>query len=701
MTDPTPSLLAHASALRSHLLTTFPPSSSPHLLSTLPPSELAHLRSHLSSTISTLRTSLSSFESLLPAPSLEESATEPRRLELDKYLSLLSQSSSTEALLLSLSDSTSTPVSHSTSQRRYPILHPEELSKSSHLVLPILERIAKDLGLVCFRDDEEEDAEAGGKREEERVVTSSLGGKVMVVDFKVHRQSIEKGEMKEVVEGVKVAYVWKGEQIFDERGGKILSDLFSASRNDKGERDDRQEKEEIWSNVGRVLKELHELDERTEKEEMDWFAKLNQLVERVETEFPQIDRSPNPPTLPALLPTPSSLHPILLISLSPSALLHPSTRAYLSSTATTSSSTLLNRFLDVPGVYAVEFELPTTLSSKNGGGETVAEKKESEWWRIRLVSPEGGIAISRELGKRVWEELGANRTLSEGTATGASKAEEKSRETGEENLTRKRKGRSMTDLMLLSTWWTSESRNMSRNGDDETRLTPSSHTITFEPKATTTGHLSPHSYRFRLASDDIPSSSLLGGQEAFVLSSLWLLEEDPDAGKGSEGMKSLRKALDILKQQIKINDLVFSVISPSTRDATSASEAQVQAGKTREGSTKRRKLEEKESMSLDNLFADQNDQSHPLPVFIHFPSTSLSSQSQILLSFPTPHLPPHQASPVSILISSSDSGYSIEVKTKLENVRNRLEDGGGKVLELTGDLGVFLSWVVVKKLATL
>jgi len=158
-----------------------------------------------------------------------------------------------------------------------------------------LERIARDLGLVSFRDDDDGEGDASkkqktGEQREEEVVTISLGGKVMVVDFKIHRQTSKRRESVER-EGIKVAYVWKGEQYFDEKSAKHLSQLFENYDNNDvpvggGGNELVEKKEELWSNVGNILRELHELDERTEKEEQDYFARLNKLVDSVENEFP-------------------------------------------------------------------------------------------------------------------------------------------------------------------------------------------------------------------------------------------------------------------------------------------------------------------------------------------------------------------------------------------------------------------------------
>jgi len=97
----------------------------------------------------------------------------------------------------------------------------------------------------------------------------------MVVDFEVHRSEGQ----KEVVKKVKVAYVFKGEQEFNDRAARKLQELFSH----EGEGEEAEE--EKWSGVKEVLRELGELDKRTEREEKDAFEALDELCEKTEKEF--------------------------------------------------------------------------------------------------------------------------------------------------------------------------------------------------------------------------------------------------------------------------------------------------------------------------------------------------------------------------------------------------------------------------------
>ena len=97
----------------------------------------------------------------------------------------------------------------------------------------------------------------------------------MVVDFEVHRSEGQ----KEVVKKVKVAYVFKGEQEFNDRAARKLQELFS----NEGEGEEAEE--EKWSGVKEVLRELDELDKRTEREEKDRFEALDKLCKKTEKEF--------------------------------------------------------------------------------------------------------------------------------------------------------------------------------------------------------------------------------------------------------------------------------------------------------------------------------------------------------------------------------------------------------------------------------
>ncbi|GAA6019791.1 hypothetical protein JCM11491_000269 [Sporobolomyces phaffii] len=693
MTEPR-SLLATVTSLRADLDASFPRRGArPHALSAVAPSRVAHLRAHLEQSLATLRSSLASLESLLPPPE----DVSPRNPNLDKFLSLLSQSAATQHSLLSLSATSPSKRAGTGGRERdrdearrraaYPTLHPEEVAKAGLVVLPILERIAKDLGLVCFRDDEHEhgdsdSAAAGGALDETaqgapEVVTLSLGGKVMVVDFKLHRErrlGPATPETAESVHGIKVAYVWKGEQYFDERSARKLSALFQSDDNE------RRDKEGMWSSVRNVLQELHEADERTAADDgkVDWFAQLDHLVATVEQEFPPIASLDDSlaVSLPALLPDPASLYPLILLSATPSALLHPAASAFLSVTDRTSSvptdPTRLQQFLDLRGTYAARFDFPRASveptppfpihPSAAVGVPAEAARTIREWCRARILSSTSarGIPITKSTGKRIHEALDGAKA-SKPTTNGIVKAEgdavpERPRETNDS-----KGGRSLAELLL-----------------ERESLSDSSHTIPLEPRlpSKSSDVSVPPSFRFQLVVDS-------KDPEAFSLTTMWLTAPDPGEirtsdtpGMGPEGsMKKLRRGIEILCEQLRINDLVSSVINSNTRD--SEDEALRDDGSTKR---KRRKVErDVDEMTLDELLGDQ--------------------RPSIRLSFPTPHLPATRASPISMSISSDpdSGGYAFTVQTKVDDVRKRLEDAqerGREVLTRTQDLGIFLRWVV-------
>ncbi|GAA5950975.1 hypothetical protein JCM21900_004115, partial [Sporobolomyces salmonicolor] len=158
----------------------------------------------------------------------------------------------------------------------------------------------------------------------------------------------------------------------------------------------------------------------------------------------------------------------------------------------------------------------------------------------------------------------------------------------------------------------------------------------------------------------------------------------------------------ILKEQIELNALVLSVFSARRADGEN------ERAEEKERSKKRRKLEKvdrerTEPMGLDELFSCAP--ASIVPVYLHLsppPSPSSSSQEQpsIALSFPTPHLPPSSASPMSLIITSSSEGLTVRVQGSSEDVRAKLgADGEGrsermeKVLRVGGDLGLLMRWV--------
>ena len=182
-------------------------------------------------------------------------------------------------------------------------------------------------------------------------------------------------------------------------------------------------------------------------------------------------------------------------------------------------------------------------------------------------------------------------------------------------------------------------------------------------------------------------------------------------------MASYNLDVQVLREQIRINELVLSVINPASRDPRSKED-----GKSQCGPRKRRKVTtEEEGLSLDELFEKNRKRlslstlfrastewkvssfpdastTSPLPVYIHLSSPSLRSldSPSILLSFPTPYLPPHLASPLEVIITSTATGYQVRVLSKkLDSSLGAVIEGekARMVLDRTGDLGVFMRWV--------
>ncbi|GAA5880974.1 hypothetical protein JCM16303_004622 [Sporobolomyces ruberrimus] len=706
---PPQSLLATACSLRSQLEHL----DGAHPLSSPSPSTFDHLRTHTTTTLSNLRSALASLHGLLPLPNggVTLPRSTPSRLELDKFLSLLSQSATTESLLLSLAQST---PSHPRTPAKYPILHPGEL-ETRDAVLPILERIAKDLGLVCFRDDEGDDP----GQEPRGLVTLSLGGKVMVVDFEVART-----HGHESVDKVKVAYVWKGEQYFDEKSAKRLTQAFSVARTSgpigalaHGER------EEMWSNVARVLKELYDLDYRTSREELNYFGKLSRLVERVEEEFPLAESSLS---CPARLVDPSSLYPRLLLDASPAALLHPRTSTYLRSHSAT-SATDLQGFLEQPGIISARVQLPVIPRSSSLTEALGPEHEDlGSWYQIR-VSPQTGVPLPRRVALEVWAALSTGVSAAQ-PPSGFTKPTMARNIDGKDPRWRDRseergikgKGRENLAQLLTAAWSQSEldpqaSERKFKGGRRETgrREAQGSHTTSFEPVPNR-----PCSYTFRLAEIASPTGYPAHAEDdvepAFILRDLWLqvsgehARTRPVSGQYSE-MRNLRNSIEILRQQIRINQLLTSVMNAPDRDAAEDEHvAQVGLDSTKR---KRRRVEQREPQPTRGLEAKELDallRSHladstpSLPIFIHT-SVGALGEPALLLSFPSPHLPQIRASPITIRIQSTPThsgetgGFDIQVETKLAQVRDRLEPRAGKlILEKTRDLGIFVHWVVTR-----
>ncbi|GAA5901554.1 hypothetical protein JCM5296_006810 [Sporobolomyces johnsonii] len=708
---PASSLLSTAHSLRSHLVASLSPAlpldvdsssqSTAHLhpLSSIPPTSIPSLRSHLHASLDSLRTALSSFQSLLPTPpptSLDPStpapplpAPAPAPALTDKYLSLLRESALAQsALLASNSDDRLTSsrlvARRASYEHLYPVLHPAEAA-TPELVLPILERLANEVGLVCFRDDNG----AGAQQEH---VTLSLGGKVMVVDLEVvrnvHSGGDERGQEareREQVSKVKVAYVFEGADLLDERAAAKLQALFDGLQQDEeGGRETR------WKGVRQLLRELHVLDERTESEGRDCFMLVEQLQNEVEQRVKELQAKPeyvplscnllnsrSPPspspssaststtisTLPLLLPTPHSLSPTLLISSTPSARLSSAWSDAFppSSSSTPPNHSAIEALLTTPGIQSLCLSLADP-PAREGEGEAA---KRPTGYRAR-VRP--AVPVGKRTGRSVVNTLGL-------TVAGAGA---KQAENDKEHLGAAGQGKDEAVWM-----------------EDLLSAVPSTPTSGPEPPARFDPS-SPHTIAFDDLPSDVPSAFSFRLADPRVLRGYLCTELACELGK----VKDLFEAVEILKEQIELNELVRSVFS--TRRADDEKDG---AKEEEERSKKRRKLgkmdgERTEQMGLDELFS-----SATVPVYLHIspppaPSSSSQEHPSIALSFPTPHLPPSSASPMSLVITSSSEGLTVRVQASSEEIRGKLgadEEGRSlrmeEVLRVGGDLGLLMRWV--------
>ncbi|GAA5931029.1 hypothetical protein JCM1841_005462 [Sporobolomyces salmonicolor] len=677
----TSSLLSTAHSLRSHLvaslspaLTLDSPSDSPahlHPLSALPPSAIPALRAHLHASLDSLRTGLSAFQSLLPPPpSLDPSPPAPplpTPALTDKYLTLLREAAlARSALLASRSDDRLTSsrlvALRADYEHLYPVLHPAEAA-TPELVLPILERLAREVGLVCFRDDE-------GAVAQQEHVTLSLGGKVMVVDFEVGRVQSGGGQgrvdarEKEQVSKVKVAYVFDGADSLDERAAAKLQALFDGLQ-----QENEQGREKRWKGVRQLLRELHVLDERTESEGRDCFMLVEQLHDEVERRVKELQAKPDipAPTLPLLLPSPHSLSPTLLVSSTPSARLSSAWSdafpLFSSSAPPNHSAEAIEALLTTPGIHSLRLSLADP-PAREAVGEA-AKRPTGYSARVRPAVP---------VGKRT----GRNMVNVLGLAVGGAGVKEVEKEKGQLGA----EGQGRDEVVWMEELLSAVPSTPASGAEPPMPFDPSSpYTITFDDLPSNV----PSAFSFRLA-------------DPRVLQGYLCTDLACELGK----VKELFEAVEILKEQIELNALVLSVFS--ARRAGGEKER----AEEKERSKKRRKLEKgdrerTEPMGLDELFSCAP--ASIVPVSLHLsppPSPSSSSQEQpsIALSFPTPHLPPSSASPMSLVITSSSEGLTVRVQSSSEDVRAKLgADGEGRsermeeVLRVGGDLGLLMRWV--------
>ncbi|GAA5872749.1 hypothetical protein JCM8547_006332 [Rhodosporidiobolus lusitaniae] len=674
----------------------------------LTPSTLPSLRTHLSSSLASLRSSLLHFSDLAlpPSLSLESAQTagggekdpikDKEKRDRDKFLTSLRDAAGHEATLLAVRQSDAQYADRLLLQRNaragggYAALRPEEEEAGG--VLKPLERIAGEMGLLGFTDDE-------GEEGKERV-TLSLGGKVMVVDVEVVRA----GEGGEKVDKVKVAYVVVGEDRVFLLGGEALVALLSPGA-EEGEGEKAQEKkQERWKSVRRVLEELKNLDAATERTGRDCFRAVEELRKGAEEAFGTLSPSPtdlDALPLPSLLlpsPLPTSLLSRFLLSATPSARLSSPFSSFLFSpssssppegvyTATLSLSCLVNR------------PLSTSPLSKE-------EEKQHEHEYVALLDPP--VVVTAATGRAVSEALGLAFERKEGE-------EGKGRKEGGGGKTGASAGAARFEDLLLGAGTEGEER--------EWKICfPSS-----SPSSPAT------SFSFRLAPSSSSPSPL--SSRGFLATHLRF-----------SSFPSLRTALALLEAQVRLGEAV-SGLERRARGEKRRRAVEVEGEEG--GAGKRRRRDEKGKgkggeMTLDELFSDSSPS--PLPIYIHLssPSTPSSSSSpsssskpapshpSLTLSFPFPSpspISPGFGHPTTLVLtalpssplppaSSSSSWHAIlhpppsagaDALTKLDGRPEKEEGEGGKegetegglrlerlekVLEASGDLGLAMRWVV-------
>ncbi|BGP18219.1 hypothetical protein JCM10213_007846 [Rhodosporidiobolus nylandii] len=746
-----PSLLALTHTLHtllSPLASLPPPSSSSSPAATTPPAEallhplgphssaspaaLAALRGRIRKTMGEVRRGVGEFAALSLASTgvgdaavgggtagagAGEAAEKQRR---DKYLTLLRDASSSESALLSLSSSSSSSSSalstliHRRTQYAslFPALTPSEAASppgSGAGTLATLERLAAQLGLVSFRDDDGLDAAAAER------VTLSLGGKVMVVDFEIERSS----SSGEKVDKVKVAYVApsSGEDRVCRPAAEALqralslppsaSSSSSSAGAEEQEEAERDAGEHRWKSVRGLLSELKELDESTSRTGEDCFALLcEEIVPSLFSSFaspPPSSSSPSPSSSspkssPQLLPHPTSLTPLLLLSATPSAALSRSLAAFL---AAPSAHTLPR----AEGVHAARVTLACledggdecgAKSEGQGEGEKKGEgqgEKEEKAKFVAVLDPP--IPISAATGRRVCEALGLPLP-----PPALPETEEPARR-GKAGGTAAGRGVGLAELLLLPR--PSSSASASGSAAAAAAATNTGERVwNLSFPSDPTLHLS-------LRVPPIPSLGSSPTSPAFLATHLRFTHPP-----------QLKTALELLDAQVRVNELVRGVCRDGVErlggaEGPGKGEGRDEGGRRRK---KRRVGEKKDGageggadgeISLEDLVSDPPTPP-PLPVYLTLPPSSPSSSSplypSLTLSFPLPSLPPSSAVPMSLHLTALPSPSQLWEVTldphAPADIRERLDaraEGGRverleKVLELTGSVGLVVRWVV-------
>jgi hypothetical protein len=280
-----PTVLAAAHSLRSslnasfsgaHNSTTAAGDKSSHLLHPLgpfDPSQRSAQLSQLQLTLSSIRSAVSAFSSILPQPS-DNPAGPVRAVGVpnEKHLALLKETASSEAVLLSSLEANAQKAKQLLARRDdyahlYPVLTARQLSKlpggvagaRGQRTLEVLEGIAASLGLMSFKDTSSHMVDGASKE----VHTLSLGGKVMVVDVEVEADS---GRALRV----KVSYVLDSQH--ESEGTARRLEIMLKDLENLGEGADELVVERGLKGFRETLRELKRLDEMTEETTLDCFA---------------------------------------------------------------------------------------------------------------------------------------------------------------------------------------------------------------------------------------------------------------------------------------------------------------------------------------------------------------------------------------------------------------------------------------------
>ncbi|ORY73823.1 hypothetical protein BCR35DRAFT_306927 [Leucosporidium creatinivorum] len=669
-----PTVLATAHSLRSSLSASFSSanSSAPavgdksshllHPLGPFDPSTRSAQLSQLQSTLSSIRSAVTAFSSILPPPS-DNPAGAVRAVgdPNEKHLALLKETASSEAVLLSSLEADAQRAKQLLARRDdyahlYPVLTARQLSKLPEGVagargqrtIEVLEGIAASLGLMSFKDTSSHIVDGASKE----VHTLSLGGKVMVVDVEVEADG---GRALRV----KVSYVLDSQHESEGTARRIEAMLRDVEN--LGEGADELVVERGLKGFRETLRELKRLDEMTEETTVDCFAiheamlgALHRVLQVESGSPPSFDSSSHSHGL--ALPITHSHHAKILFHASPLAQLSPDwTKAAEGGFAAGED---LDRLLTLEGVASLKVSLlkpqkdvvplasyidegqtgrPSALSPTSPSFE-LYHSKSSQWPHFIATTSTSsptfrahfspGVPITKGTGRRIMAALGISDAESQAFGSFAA------------------------GKLSSETTWIEDLLVSPRNGSIVKFSSEDGYHATFDDLS--------FSQDFSLAE---PSST-----PGYLCTDVRF-----------RSPAELFKVIEILKEQQIINDLFKSAFSTANRVASSPTYF-----------NKRRKLSEAVP-SFESLFAPTP--SPTLPVFLHLSSTSPPSLS---LSFPTPNAPPTLASPLAVHIrvdSASLEGVRVQLEgkgmEKLEADKEKLE----KVVAKGRDVGLVMRWI--------